>query len=440
MALGSSAPEILLSTIELTSKRFESGELGPGTIVGSAAFNLLIIPAVCIVSNTGVKSIKYFSIFLTTSLWSITAYVWMFLVLVVISPNQVEIWEAFVTLSLFPVFVFNSYVVDKYFSKDNYDEENNKERNVEKANNKNIDEVEDLNNSMYLQTIVKQLNNNAFFKIKKEFFISNKNSEIEFSNNILHDCNVNEIKISVKRISVSKIPITFQIKSFGKRPQSRINIDAEFEMNPEENEKIIIVTVTPNVTNETVILKLKSNVHVGNNICIIKIVGNHIKTEIEKIENWQDQIKNAIDQENVNPLLHIISFYWKIVFALVPPPHLFGGWLCFFISLFIIGWLTAAVGDLAVIFGCIIGLKDTVTAISLVTIGTSFFDVFASQISSKHEKYADNAIGNVNGSNCVNVFLGLGIPWVVGSLYWKVTFYFLLFTFYFLKIEIKICC
>merc|ERR1719409_2196705 len=36
MALGSSAPEILLSVIELFGKSFHSGQLGPSTIVGSA--------------------------------------------------------------------------------------------------------------------------------------------------------------------------------------------------------------------------------------------------------------------------------------------------------------------------------------------------------------------------------------------------------------------
>ena len=48
MALGSSAPEILLSVIEIVGNNMEAGELGPGTIVGSAAFNLLCISAVCV--------------------------------------------------------------------------------------------------------------------------------------------------------------------------------------------------------------------------------------------------------------------------------------------------------------------------------------------------------------------------------------------------------
>lgn len=51
MALGSSAPEILLSVIEtLTNLGSTPGELGPSTIVGSAAFNLMVISAVSIVS------------------------------------------------------------------------------------------------------------------------------------------------------------------------------------------------------------------------------------------------------------------------------------------------------------------------------------------------------------------------------------------------------
>lgn len=50
MALGSSAPEIILSVIEVISSGFFAGELGPSTIVGSAAFNLFCIAALCVVA------------------------------------------------------------------------------------------------------------------------------------------------------------------------------------------------------------------------------------------------------------------------------------------------------------------------------------------------------------------------------------------------------
>ena len=83
-----------------------------------------------------------------------------------------------------------------------------------------------------------------------------------------------------------------------------------------------------------------------------------------------------------------------------------------------IGLLTAVVGDLAGIFGCLVGLKDSVTAITFVALGTSLPDTFASKAAATSERTADNAIGNVTGSNAVNVFLGLGIPWLLASIYW----------------------
>lgn len=95
-----------------------------------------------------------------------------------------------------------------------------------------------------------------------------------------------------------------------------------------------------------------------------------------------------------------------------------GGWLTFFTSLGMIGLLTVIVGDLAGIFGCIVGLKDAVTAITFVALGTSLPDLFASKTAAVNEKYADNAIGNVTGSNSVNVFLGLGLPWIIASIHW----------------------
>lgn len=35
----------------------------------------------------------------------------------------------------------------------------------------------------------------------------------------------------------------------------------------------------------------------------------------------------------------------------------------------------------------------------------------------RNSEYADSAVGNVTGSNSVNVFLGLGLPWVISAVY-----------------------
>lgn len=117
MALGSSAPEIILATFEAALRlgnEVESDSLGTFTIIGSAAFNLLIITAICIVSvpKPNVKYIREFGVFLMTAIWSIFAYVWMLIVVQYSSPGEIEPWEAWVTLGYMPLFVLLAYFQD----------------------------------------------------------------------------------------------------------------------------------------------------------------------------------------------------------------------------------------------------------------------------------------------------------------------------------------
>ena len=142
-------------------------------------------------------------------------------------------------------------------------------------------------------------------------------------------------------------------------------------------------------------------------------------------ETWAQQIKDAMvvnggDIESASTadyVMHFLTFGFKLIFAIIPPPGLMGGYPCFIISLIFIGLIVVLVGDLASIFGCLIGLRDEVTAITFVALGTSLPDTFASKVAAVNEKHADNAIGNVTGSNSVNVFLGLGVPWVIATIY-----------------------
>ena len=114
MALGSSAPEILLSIIEVVGKNFQSGDLGPGTIVGSAAFNLFVIIAICIVSipSGEVRRIRHQRVFFVTTAWSIFAYIWLWAIVAKISPGHIEVWEGTLTFLFFPLTVFSAYIVD----------------------------------------------------------------------------------------------------------------------------------------------------------------------------------------------------------------------------------------------------------------------------------------------------------------------------------------
>ena len=104
-----------------------------------------------------------------------------------------------------------------------------------------------------------------------------------------------------------------------------------------------------------------------------ELVNEKLKTFDEFKKNWKNQFIKAMNVKDgdidaaewpKDYVLHFLSFPWKLMFAFVPPPQYLGGWLCFFVSLFVIGLMTAIVGDAASIFGCIVGLKDAVTAIT----------------------------------------------------------------------------
>jgi|TARA_B110001469_G_C9627951_1_gene313685 solute carrier family 8 (sodium/calcium exchanger) len=116
-------------------------------------------------------------------------------------------------------------------------------------------------------------------------------------------------------------------------------------------------------------------------------------------------------------IMHFLLITWKIFFALIPPVKTGGGFPAFFIALGLVGAITAIVGDVAELLGCVLSIPPAITAITLVALGTSVPDTFASVTAAQGSEYADSAVGNVTGSNSVNIFLGLGLPWVICAQY-----------------------
>ncbi|XP_078518276.1 sodium/calcium exchanger 1-like isoform X1 [Lissotriton helveticus] len=130
-------------------------------------------------------------------------------------------------------------------------------------------------------------------------------------------------------------------------------------------------------------------------------------------ESGEERLPSCFDY-----IMHFLTVFWKVLFAFVPPTEYWSGWACFLVSISLIGVLTAVTGDLASHFGCTVGLKDSVTAVVFVALGTSVPDTFASKVAAVQDQYADASIGNVTGSNAVNVFLGIGVAWTIAAVYW----------------------
>merc|ERR1711923_351802 len=136
--------------------------------------------------------------------------------------------------------------------------------------------------------------------------------------------------------------------------------------------------------------------------------------EGEEDEDAEEKMPSMSDY-----IMHFLTLPWKLLFALIPPTSIYDGYPTFVIAIVAIGLCTAVIGDVAGHLGCFINLKDTVNAIAFVALGTSVPDTFASKTAAIEDETADASVGNVTGSNAVNVFLGIGIAWSMAAIYWE---------------------
>ncbi|XP_054469466.1 sodium/calcium exchanger 3 isoform X7 [Anoplopoma fimbria] len=700
MALGSSAPEILLTLIEVCGHEFEAGKLGPATIVGSAAFNMFVIVGLCVsvIPQGEVRKIKHLRVFFVTAGWSVFAYIWLYMILAVFSPNVVQVWEGLLTLAFFPICVLLAWVADrrllfykfmhKRYRTDKHrgviiETEGERSKGIEMdgkmvnshfmdggatsnliglIESKEVDEsrrdmiriLKDLKQKhpeKELDQLVEMANyyalshqqkSRAFYRIQATRMMTGAGNILKkhVAEQAKKSVSVQEVHVEEPEEYVSRIafePAIYQcLENCGaailtvtrkggdinktiyvdyKTEDGSANAGADYEFSEgtvvfkpgemfreinigiidddifEEDEHFFVrlsnlrvletedevlspnslpypkamlgfptvATVTILDDDHSGIFTFESgSLHVSESMGIMEVkvlrtsgargtvvvpyrsveglakgggedfedtygelefkndetcklihvkiiddeeyeknknfflelaeprmrknrgmsgemssdeeearriaemgkpvLGEHSKLEViieESYEfkstvdklikktnlalvvgtnSWREQFMEAItvsaadeDEEDTGEerlpscfdyVMHFLTVFWKVLFACVPPTDYLNGWACFFVSIAIIGLLTAVIGDLASHFGCTIGLKDSVTAVVFVALGTSVPDTFASKVSAVQDTYADASIGNVTGSNAVNVFLGIGLAWSVAAIYW----------------------
>ncbi|XP_042257543.1 solute carrier family 8 member 4b isoform X1 [Thunnus thynnus] len=739
MALGSSAPEILLSVIEVCGHGFEAGSLGPSTIVGSAAFNMFVIIAVCVyvVPDGETRKIKHLRVFFVTAAWSIFAYIWLYLILNVFSPGEVEVWEAVLTFLYFPLCVVQAWVADrrllfyKYVRKryradknrgiiieteggadgglggmdggigggalgpggftkmdmleldgqmalnchsgmdggmledrgpkDEEDEaRRDMARTLKELKQRHPDkDMEQLIEMANYQVLMQQQKSRAFYRIqatrmmigagnilkkhaadqarkvvsshetqaqeddpytvrmdfepslyqcfencgslkltvgrhggdpgvtvkvdyRTEDGTANAGSDYEFAEGTLlfkPGETLKEITVGVidddifeedeyfyvhlsnprvvgyPEIGTAPLDATatpkavlgdnhtatvtiydddhagiFTFESASQRVSESVGVmevkvlrtsgarglvavpyrtldgtakggedyelaAGKLEFQNDETMKIIEVKIIDDEEyekNKTFIIELGEPIlleigqkHGDSNEnkplvgaeeeevakmgcpslgehtqveviieesyefkrAVDELVWRAKKSTVDKLikktnlalvvgsSSWREQFVSAVtvsagddDEEESGEerlpscfdyIMHFLTVFWKVLFAFVPPTEYWNGWACFFVSISLIGVLTAVTGDLASHFGCTIGLKDSVTAVVFVALGTSVPDTFASKVAAIQDQYADASIGNVTGSNAVNVFLGIGVAWTIAAVAWR---------------------
>jgi len=429
MALGSSAPEIALSVIDLFKNDYFFAPLGAQTIVGSAAFNLLVIVAVCIVivPSTETRLIKELPAFYVTAAISLFAYLWLVLILVVVTPDVVDIWEAALTFAFLPVLLISAYQVDiRDFG--------NTRRTPSCVNVDGLATIEEEKPTGYLD-----------FSTEHMTIVSPSEDEIlEVWVNRAGPSGPCVCSIRTEQYSAvpgydfvevddrlefeeGQMQLSYPVQLLPRR-ENRVArqllfiveaVDGEVEFNPGTDGgvdgAILTVTIEASAGSSSTTRRLDWAFNL-----------NHLR---RGFDDWLDQLISCVycngsleeqrEASKTDWVLHFLTFPWKLLFSLVPPTSFCGGWVCFVASLAFIGVLTAWISDLAELFGFVLGICDDVTALIFVALGTSMPDLFASLTAAREEPTADASIVNVTGSNSVNVFLGLGLPWTVGAIYWN---------------------
>merc|ERR550519_1575651 len=358
MALGSSAPEIMLAVVEMFFEEFKAGELGPGTIVGSAAFNLFMIIGLCqyVIPDDETRKIKHLRVFFITATCSILAYVWLYLIVAVITPSVVDIWEGIITFSFFPITVYMAFVADRRL---------------------------------------------FFYKYMDKKYVAG-------TRGVIIQSEKEGVKHRVESESEGAAKLSDGEKS---------NILEQLMM--EEPSKIQNSVQKLFIKNK---LKLHANGWRDQFIKAVSVQGDDDDDdENDNNDNNDDGCGNHEENENTCSarayIVHFLVLPWKLVFAFIPPTSIMDGYPTFIVSIMAIGLCTAVIGDVAKHLGCFINLKDSVNAIAFVALGTSVPDTFASKTAAIEDETADASVGNVTGSNAVNVFLGIGIAWTMAAIF-----------------------
>ncbi|KAG1661500.1 hypothetical protein FOA52_010215 [Chlamydomonas sp. UWO 241] len=567
LAVGTSSPEILLSLIDtVLTLGQKSGTIGAACIVGSAAYNLFGITAVCTVSLKAgaLKKIEHFKVFMWTTTWSMWAYLWLWIVYKRVSPNEVEIWEAWVTLAFMPLFVWTTYMVDtrgwRWFGGHKNaivavdetgriaDEQGNEEDDTFKLPPGQVSK----HSILYYRTMVIQ-NMGGLGHLPKQDSARTSSgrtlSETSEAGINTHDMeamgdHITKVIMKSPEISVLESAGTAKISvvrmhgnlkdtlcvRYQTRDDTAVNgldydiAEGELIFGPLEEEKEISVKILDDDMSEPDVMFsvniVSAEIVEGNTSSEVRVVvirrhgadgnisidyttkdgsamaGKHFVAtkgkldfntgdvrkviqipllpassevtpmtmpafrvvltnpmggvvlgarkecrivvvkgtrSLEAIDDrkfklstaWAEQFKEAViptfnseDNMWVSISLHYLSITYKLIAAVIPPAPWLGGYPCFTIALGVLCALVAIVKEVAEMFGCAVGLSELMTGMSIVALGTSLPDTFASRLAALNDDTADAAIGNIMGSNACNVFLGMGVPWVIATGYY----------------------
>lgn len=157
---------------------------------------------------------------------------------------------------------------------------------------------------------------------------------------------------------------------------------------------------------------------------------NTIVESLNVLSIWRQQFVDALVLESTESIkissiyLRMVKFFWqlllmpwRLLFASVPPYQVAHGWIAFICSLVFISGIAYVVTKLTDVLSCVTGINAYVIAFTALASGTSWPDLVASKIAAERQITADSAIANITCSNSVNIYIGIGMPWLIDTTY-----------------------
>ncbi|KAM3603074.1 uncharacterized protein V6R79_016090 [Siganus canaliculatus] len=380
MAAGSSAPELFASVIGVF---ITHGDVGVGTIVGSAVFNILCIIGVCGLFAGQVVILTWWAVFRDSFYYILSVIA----LIAFIYDEKIVWWESLVLVVMYAGYIlvmkFNSSM-QKFFM--------GKSKNVANGNAAASSEMEDGNTSY--DYIWDDDPSSPLLSAVKPSKAYSRGSVVM----------VDEI--------MNASPSKFRF------PEAGLRVMVTSHFGPKTRLRM---------ASRLIITERQKLVQAANGVETQVIDG---KVEIENGNVPEDKPSEAPENDTISPfriprgigskLKWLLSWPLLLLLFLTVPNCAKPRWEKYFMLSFILSTVWIAIFSyfmvwMVTIIGYTLGIPDVIMGITFLAAGTSVPDCIASLIVAR-QGLGDMAVSNTIGSNVFDILVGLGVPWALQTM------------------------